>query len=203
MKRLIHLLIFSVVTISSIHAQNAPTDTSESKNYRLRIFDRIEIRVFDEDYLNTAEGIDAHGNIRLPLVEQIHIADLDINEAESLIERTYQEKRILKSPTVSITVLEYSPKTVSVLGEIPRPGEIPFPNQIGRMDIIEVFSKVGGLTPMSKGKEVRVTRTHPDGHIEVMIVDVESRIEGKNGNADNQKFYVIPGDLIYVEKRWY
>jgi len=206
---LLMLLAASQVMIGQLPAQETASLSTEptgesagvSLNYRLRTHDRISVEIFEEPYLNVAQGIDAYGNVRLPLIGELNLLNLTLRQAEQKIEKTYREELILKNPIATVKVINYSAKKVAILGAVPRPGEVDIPPEVSEMDIVELFAKVGGLLPISKGDKVRVTRTEENGKQIVFFVDVERMIEGDRRKAYEEKFYVKPGDLIYVEER--
>ena len=158
-------------------------------NYRLSVRDRISISVFDEPELTMALGIDAKGEIKLPLIGEFQVEGMTIRQVEEMLEKEYVEQKILRVPIVTIDVLAYSPKEVSVLGAVARPGQIPFPPEIEKIDIVELISMVGGFTPLAKSKDVKVTRTLANGAQVVLRVNVEDMIEGKKKNQSRKILY--------------
>lgn len=212
-KTLVALLLGGFLIIPGlIQGQNNRTTSISSSlgvetmnlnpNYRLNIRDRISINVFDEPELTMAQGIDAKGEIRVPLIGVFQVEGMTIREVEKMLESEYVEQKILRVPIVTLDVLAYSPKEVSVLGAVARPGQIPFPPEVDRMDIVEVISMVGDFTPLAKSKDVKVTRTLPNGSQTVLRVNVEEMIEGKNKDRSKDRTYIYPGDLIYVEEHF-
>ncbi len=197
--------ILIALLISTLFAQSllsqARSDAT-NPNYRLSVRDRISISVFDEPELAIAQGIDARGEIKLPLIGNFKIEGMTIREVEEMLESQYVTQKILRNPIVSLDVLTYSAKEVSVLGSVPRPGQITFPPEIEKIDIVEVISMVGGFTPLSKKKDVKVTRTLPNGSQVLLTVNVEEMIEGKKKNKQTETTYIYPGDLIFVDEIW-
>lgn len=197
--------ILVALLLSNIFAQSLFSQAlsdANNPNYRLSVRDRISISVFDEPELAIAQGIDARGEIRLPLIGAFKIEGMTIREVEELLESQYVSQKILRNPIVSLDVLNYSTKEVSVLGSVPRPGQIPFPPEIEKIDIVEIISMVGGFTPLSKKKDVKVTRTLPNGTQILLSVNVEEMIEGKKKNKQTKTTYIYPGDLIFVDEIW-
>ncbi|MCZ6671562.1 MAG: polysaccharide export protein, partial [Verrucomicrobia bacterium] len=150
-------LSLPVVTHGQTESQAALPKFGETSdpNYRLSVRDRISISVFDEPGLTMAQGIDAKGEIRVPLINTFHVQGMTIREVEKMLEQQYVEQKYLRNPIVTIDILTYSPKEVSVLGAISRPGQIPFPPEVEKIDIVELISIVGGFTPLAKSKDVR------------------------------------------------
>lgn len=198
-------VLLLMIASSGSHGQQLPnsstSETSVNPNYRLSIRDRISIIVFDEPNLGMSQGIDARGEIKVPLIGVFKVENMTVREVEKMLEEEFVEQQILRNPIVTIDVLNYSPKEVSVLGPgISRSGQITFPPEIEKMDIVEVISMAGDFTPLANKKEVRVTRRLPNGSELVIPVNVAEMIEGRNKNKDTETMYIFPGDLIYVKE---
>ena len=175
--------------------------TTTSPAYVLTNTDRISITIYQEDDLSRIARIDSQGRINLPLVGEVAISGLKVDEAQSAIERAYQEGRYLRAPRVTITVEEYAPREVSIQGQVRSPGRYPLPIE-SSMSILELVTRAGGLTDTAKGTSVRVTRILPDGSKKNFEVDVESLIKGRRGaNVQDSSLVLEPGDIIFVPER--
>jgi protein involved in polysaccharide export with SLBB domain len=203
--QLVRMSLFLLLS-SSANAQlnQRPSQSNlegTSPNYRLSIRDRISVTVFDEANLAHAQGIDAKGEIKMPLLGVYSVAGLTVRDVEQLLETQYVEKKILRNPIVNIDVLVYSPKEISALGPgIARAGMISLPPEIERIDIVDLISMAGGFTPLAKRKAVIITRDLPNGSQLVLPVNVEEMIEGRKKNRKTETVYIYPGDLIYVDE---
>ena len=98
----------------------------------------------------------------------------------------------IKEPQVSVLIKEYRSKSVSVFGQVKKPGTLPY---AGGMTVVEAISQAGGFTEMARKNAVTVTRV-TKGKKTNYTVPVESIGEGK---ADN--FMVRPGDVVFVPRR--
>ena len=185
----------NAVSATQIDANNL------NPNYRLNSRDRIAITVFDEPDLSLQQGIDARGEIKVPMIGVFRVEGMTIREVEKMLEREYVDQKILRVPIVTLDVLAYAPKEVSVLGAVARPGLVVFPPEVEKMDIVEVISMVGDFTPLAKSKDVKVTRTLADGTTTTLRVNVEEMIEGKKGRVV-ARVYIYPGDQIFVEEHF-
>jgi protein involved in polysaccharide export with SLBB domain len=194
-------LLFGICLLTAGIAANLQAQDASNPNYRLSVRDRISITVFDEPELTMAQGIDAKGEIRVPLLGVFRVEGMTIREVEKMLEEQYVEQKILRVPIVTLDVLAYSPKEVSVLGAVARPGQIPFPPEVDKIDIVELISMVGGFTALSRSNSVKVTRTLPNGSQIVINVDVEAMIEGRKKNRAIEQTFIYPGDLIFVDER--
>jgi polysaccharide export outer membrane protein len=186
---------------SAVSAPRPASGTTTSPAYVLTNTDRVSVTVFGEDDLSRIARIDSQGRVNLPLVGEVAIAGLRVSEAQSAIERAYQEGRYLRSPRVTITVEEYAAREVSIQGQVRSPGRYPLPIE-SSMTILELVTRAGGFTDTAKGTSVRITRIMPDGSKRNFEVDVESLIRGRRGaNVQDNSLVLEPGDIIFVPER--
>lgn len=170
------------------------------KSYQLQVLDQISVRVYDEPELAMTQRIDGDGNVKLPLLEgTITLAGMTLRAAERYIERLYVEQRILKDPRVMLQIAAYSPKEIQIFGEIGREGILTFPTEINSLDIVDVIARAGGFSPTADDKNVRVSRTLPDGRLTTFEINVRDLIRGKKDGERVQSVPIYPGDLIWVD----
>src|SRR5216684_8348849 len=89
--------------------------------------------------------VSGSGDITLPLVGSFHVAGMTAEEAQEFIGKKYKDGEILKSPQVSVFLLEYASQGVSVLGEVLKPGVYPL---LTSRRLLDLISQAGGLTPI-------------------------------------------------------
>jgi polysaccharide export outer membrane protein len=140
--------------------------------------------------VNCKVRVGASGDITLPLVGSLHVAGMTAEEAQATIEKKYKDAEILKSPQVSVLVIEYASQGVSMLGEVSKPGIYPV---LTSRRLLDLISQAGGVTPTA-GRTITIT--HRDHPLEPRTI-VLSRNPNQNtaSNID-----VIPGDTIVVAK---
>lgn len=176
----------------------------DNGNYRLGKLDQIQITVFDEPDLSVAQRISGEGTVRIPLIGELKLGGLSIRKAETLIESSYIENEILKNPIVSVRVIDYAPKEISILGAVGSPGKLPFPTEMTSLDIVDVISKVGGFSKVARADSVRITRIGEDGREIIFTVNVESMITGRGKRSgESTRVPVYPGDVIWVPERMF
>jgi polysaccharide export outer membrane protein len=107
-----------------------------SPDYKLGPGDKIEVVVVDESQF--VREITPRGEISIPFVGSVNVADLTAEEAEARIASAMREKKLIKSPQVLVSVTEYGSKTVYALGELDRPGEYRMSFQMTLMDFVFV-----------------------------------------------------------------
>ncbi len=194
-------LLFFGAALFAIAGDGA-TEAKRNYIHHLALADRVRVAIYQEDDLTTLARIDAHGNINLPLVGELTIGGLTLNEAQQVIEKAYRDGRFLRTPQVRITVEEYAPREVSIQGQIRNPGRYALPVE-STLTVVELVTKAGGITDIGKGTAVTVTRLLPDGSKKVFTVDVENVIRGKKGSGREEDNTVLleAGDIVYVPER--
>jgi polysaccharide export outer membrane protein len=199
-RRLIPSLLVALSIGTGLRAEDAKADKPNFV-YHLTVTDKIRVSVFQEEDLAVLARIDASGNINLKLVGDIHVAGLTASEAQRVIEDAYRDGRYLRSPQVTVSVEEYSPREVSIQGQVKAPGRYLLPVE-STFSVVELVTKAGGFTDIAKGSEVIVTRITPDGKKTTFTVDVDSAIRGKKSSSEsNIPFQLEAGDIVYVPER--
>lgn len=188
-------MLFIVVTCIA-----GAESTAESKTltYHLYPRDLVRVTVFNEPDMNVERRLDAAGAVTLPMLGELKIGGLTVMEAQKKIVEAYVSQEIYINPEVAISIIEYQPREVSVLGQVKDPGKIKFPNEGDALEIVDVISKAGGITRIGKSDSVRVTRKNGDGTEETFTVNVERMFDGRGGA---KSFVVLPGDVIFVPER--
>jgi polysaccharide biosynthesis/export protein len=177
--------------VSRISAAATAGDLSSGPaSYPLQIAagDLLDLSVFDTPELSAKLRVDEHGAVTLPLGGSLSVSGLTAGEAGLAIEERFQRDAILKSPHVSVTVLEYSTQGVTVLGEVKNPGVYPL---LGAHGLLDFISAAGGVTP-NAGKGVTITHRTDSGH--PIVVTMDSR----PGNTGASNVDIRPGDTINV-----
>ena len=169
---------------------------SNSGDYILQPLDLIQIKIFQEPTMDREVRISRENTVTLPLIGRISLASKSISDVEALLRDLY-DRDFLVNPQVNVTVLEYSRRTVKVLGMVANPGEIDFPREEG-LTLIDAISRAGGFTRLAEKRKVKLTRKLDSGKIETFTIDADKLIEG-----DSEKTWILQtDDLVYVPERF-
>ncbi|MFT3831410.1 MAG: polysaccharide biosynthesis/export family protein [Opitutaceae bacterium] len=219
MPRVLHLLLlagFAALAVLSARAQTPATTTPPNAApaaiapggevpdpaYKFINGDLVAINVYGEGELSLAQKIDSRGRIRLALVGDLELAGRTVREAETLIEKLYVERRILKSPMVNISVQSYAVRDISILGAVRGPGKMAFPPEKSSLDITDVITRAGGFLPTARSDSVRVTRLGADGRETTDEINVEAMLTRRGAGPNTLKEYaILPGDRIWIPER--
>ncbi len=166
-------------------------DLKESSDYFLQPGDLVEIQVYRENDMNRTLRISSQGSIAFPLIGNITIAGMTVNQAESTIENKL--KSYLKNPSVSLLIKEYANKTVYVLGQVKKPSSISIPPEKS-MTLLEAITSAGGFTDIAAISKVKVLRME-QGKQRSLEVDVSQITKEGNKQLD---ISLKPGDVIFV-----
>lgn len=192
------LLCLGLLAPCQLTAADGTGPAPSGSGYRLFPRDLISISILGEPDMSIERRIDGDGRISLPLLGQLQVRGLTTSEAEELIRKTYVEQQVFIRPQVSLSVREYYPREVFVLGQVRTPGKVSLPIEARSVTIVEAISKAGGFTRISKSDSVQVTRHLPDGSEKSTTVNVAAMIEGKGSQLS---FEIQPDDVIFVPER--
>jgi protein involved in polysaccharide export with SLBB domain len=84
--------------------------------------DDVEIAVYGAPDLSVHTRVTSDGNVSLALTGYVRVQGLTSSEAEAAIEAQLRLGNILNDPHVSVFVKEYASSSVTVVGEVVRPG---------------------------------------------------------------------------------
>lgn len=132
--------------------------------------------------------VDNQGNVHLPVLGVVHVADLTCDEAAAIIARQIENKMTIKSPDVTVKLLN---ARVSVLGAAKSPRVVNLTSE--RNTILDVLAQCSDVDPSALRKKVLLFR-EADG--------LRARYELDLTQADifnNPAFYVQQNDLIYIQ----
>lgn len=133
--------------------------------------------------------IDRQGYINFPVLGKLHVAGMTREELSEYIRRELISRDLAKNPIVTVDYLNLS---VSVMGEVTRPGRFP----ISREDytVLDALSAAGDLTIFGKRENIMVLREE-NGVQKVYEINLNS---GRD-LTKSPVYYLQQNDVIYVE----
>ncbi len=133
--------------------------------------DLIGVSVYGAPELSRTIRVGADGHIRMPMVAKRIAADgLMPMELETAIAETLRAEQILVDPIITVTIVEYNSRPISVAGAVKRP--VTFQATSG-LSLLDAINRAEGLSPEA-GPEILVTRRQPDA--EGRLVGVVQRV---------------------------
>jgi polysaccharide biosynthesis/export protein len=161
-----------------------------NSNAKLGIGDLIEVVVFGVPDLSTKTRISGSGDLYLPLIDYVHVADLTTDEAQGLIQKRLEDGGFVRGPHVSIFVDESASQAITLIGEVGHPGQYP---STGERRLFDVISAAGGLTDKA-GRNVTIEHRGTPGE------KVELRLSSNLAEDTKDNVDVFPGDTIIVSR---
>jgi polysaccharide export outer membrane protein len=178
--------------------------TMEQK-YLLSPGDHLDIQVFNAPEFTHADlTIRPDGYLTIHSVGELHVAGMDVSGLEQLLSEKLG--RYLRTPEVSVTVRQFHPAIVYVLGAVQKPGALEIhgdldkPNSPGavlsraRLTVANLLAHAGGVTEDANLSAVHI-RNNQTG--ETRTVDLMRLI--REGDIE-QDVLVSSGDTIEVPR---
>lgn len=176
--RAFFICLVSIAILLSVARPGAADDAA----YRLGAGDKIRVTVYNEADLSGDFEVSGQGDVALPLIGQVHVANHTISEVEAVVTQKYG-KDYLVNPRVNVEVLNYRP--FFILGEVKTPGSYPYVNG---MTVLNAVALAGGYTNRANHDRIYVKRA-------------------ANPKAGEQEVKedspVLPGDVIRVAERYF
>jgi polysaccharide export outer membrane protein len=157
--------------------------------YIISVGDMLSIQVFDQAQISGRMRVRSDGRISLAFVNDVQAAGKTPVALASELEAGL--KSVVLNPKVTIVVEESKPLTISVLGEVSKPGTQTFERDSG---VAQALAAAGGLTNFAHKNRIFVTRSTPKP---VRIHFTYEALTRKVGPAS--AFRLQPGDVVFVE----
>ena len=183
-------------------AKDTATDSYVSSAYLLSPVDMLMVSVYGQPDLDSQQRISDAGKVSIPLLGETTIGGLTVSAAQKKIEADFISKQFLVRPIVTISIIEFSPKVVTVLGEVERPGSIKIPAGRNSLSVQVAIAEAGGFTGAAQKTEVQVQRASTTSELEspeTLIVNVSELLQA----SDRPKKLTLagPDDIIFVPRR--
>lgn len=152
--------------------------------------DLITISVFDVPDLNITVRISEDGSITLPLLGRVEAGGLTHSQLEKKLADLLEEK-YLKNAQVTIFIKEYHSKTVSIIGEVEKPGTYEL---IGKRTLLQVISTAGGLKDSSSDRII-IIRNYKSGKSKSLTISLDDLMVKGDPRLN---IPLLAGDIINV-----
>jgi polysaccharide export outer membrane protein len=170
---------------------SVPTTAIPVVDTTLGVGDVFEVRVYGEPDLSNTFKIGQEGTISFPLAGTIKVEGLEPQQIAKRISERLADG-ILRNPQVTVLVKEQVSKKVFIIGQVSKPGTLPYSPS---MSVVEAITQAGGFTPLAAKNDTTLTRNEA-GAKKTIRVPVEDIGRGRAENV-----YLRPGDIISVPER--
>jgi polysaccharide biosynthesis/export protein len=168
--------------------------------YRIGHGDVLNFRSFDDPELSTQVVVRYDGCISLEVIPDLKVEGLTREEAEALLREEYSE--FYMEPQLTLSIVQASSKTYTVLGEVSRPSEYPYTRPIS---LINAITSAGGMRVNQQGGDSYLGAQgqlvkaliirHTGGDRQVMEFDLRGYRDPGQHQSDTP---VLPGDVVLV-----
>jgi len=188
MKVLAKLLVALSLTLTCF-CPLAANAAQASNDFVIRSGDVLQITVWKEDGLDHEVIVLPDGTVTFPLVGTIQAQGFTPGHLQENI------KGMLSTlvPDASVNVMVKAPlgHTVSVMGQVGKPGDIVMGR---RLSVMQALSQAGGLTPYASEGSIIVIRTE-NGEKTSIAFPYKDIAKGQNLDKDID---LKPGDVVFV-----
>lgn len=167
-----------------------PADKADSR-YRIEQGDVLIVKYRYTPEYDYTGAVPPDGMISLPIVGEVLVAGVTVDEARALIVKKAAER--LRDPEVSVELKEFVARRFIVGGEVTKPGEFPLR---GRITILEAIALAGGFKSSAKHSQVVLFRHYDDEHALTRILDVKEM--SKTSVRVETPPLMQPGDFVFV-----
>jgi polysaccharide export outer membrane protein len=163
-------------------------------SYRLDFGDSISVTVERFPEFSFAGVVDAEGNVFVPLLGRISVKGLNLEEVETKIKYELGRRFLQEEPEVFAFLSAQRPVTLTILGEIVRPGYYTISQGTPMSTVINL---AGGSTENADLRAVLVKRTLTDGTVVEEKLDLYAPLVEGN---EEPKVRLQAGDTVIVSQ---
>lgn len=154
--------------------------------------DVMKVSVYGSPDLTLETRVSEGGNISFPLIGQVAVGGLSTQAAERKIAQALESGGFVKKPQVNIIVTQVQSSTISVLGQVNRPGRYPVE---GRRSLMDMVAMAGGIAT-DGGDKVSLIRKR-DGKTTREEIDL---VQMMRAGELNENYTLSGGDVVFVER---
>lgn len=162
-------------------------------NARVGPGDVIEVTVVGEEKLPKEYEVQPDGTLDFPYLQGLPVAGLEPKQIASELRTKLVEAKYLVNPQVQVKVKAYNSKKIQVLGQVVKPGPIPY--QDG-MTLVQAISTAGWFTPLADTNHVQIIRLVSPTQSVNAVVSVDAITDNARADVKLQQ-----GDTIKVDQR--
>ena len=185
------LLAFAACGIqTTAAAQEAAPAVAPASDYIIGVEDVMAINVWKDAELSIKDVVvRPDGKISFPLVGDVLADGLTVKQLQGTI--TEKLKEYITAPTVTVTVTRIFSKSVSIVGQVGKPGVYTIGSP---MTVIELLSRAGGPTIDAKTKKIKIFRKE-NGKTLTFLFNYNDIVSGMNLS---QNILLKNGDEVVV-----
>jgi len=148
----------------------APSNETAASNLpaqKIGADDLVSISVYDSPEFSRMVRVGSDGMLRMPMMkDKVKAEGLMPAELEVALASELRKEQLLVDPFVTVTMVEYHSRPISVMGAVKHP--ITF-QAIGQVTLLDALTRAEGLNPDAAG-EILVTHPGPEGDKKNVLV---------------------------------
>lgn len=187
-------LLFFLFTAPGFSQQPAAPAASKpvtGEQFVIGLEDVLSVVVWKEPELSVKEVVvRPDGQISMPLVNDIRASGMTPRQLQDAIADKLKE--FVASPNVTVTVIKIMSQTVSLVGEVAKPGIYTLGSP---MTVLDLLARSGGFRENAKLKKIKIVRKGAEGSTEQFSFNYKDVSSGKNLS---QNIPLKNGDVVIV-----
>lgn len=167
--------------------QLPPEPAAAASDYVIVAGDVISVRVYMQDAITTKARVRSDGKISVPFVGDVVVQ----GKTPAVVAREIETalRNFINAPSVNVTVEEFQPITVSVVGEVAKPSTLSLDREAG---VLQAIADAGGLTENANRDGIFVLRESPTPQRIRFTYDLLTE-------NPSLRFHLRTGDVVVVE----
>jgi polysaccharide biosynthesis/export protein len=169
----------------AVSGQTAPPPAQGDQNYIIGPGDTVEVDALERTDFSTKAKVDANGMIQLPLIGAVAAANHTTQQLSDEISAALVKGGFFSRPNLSVQVISYAARYVTVLGAVGSPGLVPIDRAYR---VSEILARVGGVK--EGGADYLVLRPAKGAERNLPVKALAT-------GDPSEDPYVSPGDTLY------
>lgn len=184
------LAILSMPAIAQSGAQGQTTGpvtaVTLNEGYVIGAGDVVEIAVLGREEFKPRVQVQVDGTVQLPYLHSVAASNLTVIQLRERVSKLLRDGGYYVDPVVSVTVVSFASRYVTVLGEFTTPGLVPVDRAYR---VSEILARAGGAKPAA-GDELVLRRATGEE------ITLQIELLSRGGPADDP--LVQPGDKLFI-----
>jgi polysaccharide export outer membrane protein len=171
-----------------VWARDLKPEEVGSADYSIVVGDLLSVKVFNQEPMSTHAKVRSDGKIAMPFLGDVVV----LGKSPTVVAREIEAglKSFVNAPNVTVVVDEFQPTTVTVIGEVGKPGAVSLERNSG---VLQALAAAGGLTENASRDDIFLLREAPAPR------RIRFTYDSLVLYPPTQTFRLRPGDIIVVE----
>lgn len=173
---------------------SSPVPPADSSDYILGPGDQVRMEVFRIGEYSGDYEVLVNGFLSLPMVGQVPVAGLTLEQAELAISQAYAQR--LRRPIVNLFLTSPRPLRIGIAGEVAKPGAYILSREGTQFpSLITALETAGGVTQSADLRQVSIQRPVLGGGQQTIVANLWELLE-----TGNLQYNVLlrDGDTVFI-----